>query len=143
MPYLIPCEVVELLLHRQHSIRIFKCVFYPVWLNRGDKRVMFTKISNTRSSGYPPYECLLGWCSRGDLVGLLGGLLGVAALELAHPPCLDHWHAPLDHCPPFEVAHLLDLLLHHLEPHPHLGLVEMLAWRKMFDLVLVEALQIP
>src|SRR5688572_10695758 len=53
MPYLIPREVVELLLHRQHPIRILKCFLYPVWLNRGNKRVMFTKMSNTRSSGYP------------------------------------------------------------------------------------------
>jgi hypothetical protein len=36
-----------------------------------------------------------------------------------------------------------NLLLHHLEPHPHLELVEMLAWRKMVDPVLVEALRIP
>jgi hypothetical protein len=53
MPYLIPREVVELLLHCQHPIRIFKCILYPVWLNRGDKRVMFTKMSDSRSSGYP------------------------------------------------------------------------------------------
>jgi hypothetical protein len=53
MPHLIPREVVELLLHREHPIRILKCFLYPVWLNRGNKRVMFTKMSNTRSSGYP------------------------------------------------------------------------------------------
>jgi hypothetical protein len=53
MPYLIPSEVVELLLHRHHSIRILECFLYPVWLNRGNKRVMFTKMSNTRSSSYP------------------------------------------------------------------------------------------
>src|SRR5688572_24396063 len=53
MPYLIPCEVVELLLHRQHPIQILKCFIYPVRLNRGNKRVMFTKMSNMRSSGYP------------------------------------------------------------------------------------------
>jgi hypothetical protein len=53
MSYLIPREVVEFLLHCQHPIRIFKCILYPVWLNRGNKRVMFTKMSNTRSSGYP------------------------------------------------------------------------------------------
>jgi hypothetical protein len=54
MSYLIPCEVVELLLHRQHPIRILKCFLYlyPMWLNRGNKRVMFTKMSNTRSSSY-------------------------------------------------------------------------------------------
>src|SRR5688572_7684694 len=53
MPYLIPREVVEFLLHCQHPIRILKCFLYPVWLNRGNKRVMFTKVSNTRSSSYP------------------------------------------------------------------------------------------
>jgi hypothetical protein len=53
MPYLIPREVVEFLLHRQHPIRIFKCILYPMWLNRGDKRVMFTKMSDSRSSCYP------------------------------------------------------------------------------------------
>src|SRR5690349_8675979 len=53
MPYLIHSEVVELLLHRHHPIRILKCFLYPVWLNRGNKRVMLTKMCNTRSSGYP------------------------------------------------------------------------------------------
>src|SRR5688572_33162172 len=53
MPYLVPREVVELLLHSHHPIRILKCFLYPVWLNRGNKRVMFTKMCNTRSSGYP------------------------------------------------------------------------------------------
>jgi hypothetical protein len=53
MPYLIPREVVEFLLHRQHPIQIFKCILNPVWLNRGDKRVMFTKMSDSRSSSYP------------------------------------------------------------------------------------------
>jgi hypothetical protein len=43
-----------------------------------------------------------------------------------HLPCLDHCHLPLDHCPPLEVAHLLDLLLHCLELDPRLRLVEML-----------------
>jgi hypothetical protein len=53
VPYLIPREVVELLLHRKHPVRILKCFLYSVSLNRGNKRVMFTKMSNTRSSGYP------------------------------------------------------------------------------------------
>jgi hypothetical protein len=53
MPYLIPHEVVELLLHCHHPVRISKCILYPVWLNRRHKRVMFTKMSNWRSSGYP------------------------------------------------------------------------------------------
>jgi hypothetical protein len=53
MPYLVPSEVVELLLHRHHPIRILKCFLYPMWLNRGNKRVMLTQMCNTRSSGYP------------------------------------------------------------------------------------------
>jgi hypothetical protein len=53
MSYLVPSEVVELLLHRHHPIRILKCFLYSVWLNRGNKRVMPTKMCNTRSSGYP------------------------------------------------------------------------------------------
>jgi hypothetical protein len=53
MPYLVPRKVVELLLHRHHPIRILKCLLYLVWLNRENKRVMFTKMSNTRSSSYP------------------------------------------------------------------------------------------
>jgi hypothetical protein len=66
----------------------------------------------------------------------------VAALVLAHPPFLDQLHLPLDHCRYLEVAHPLDLLLQHLEPHYHFGLAEMLAWRRMVDLVHVEALRI-
>jgi hypothetical protein len=59
----------------------------------------------------------------------------VAVLDRHHLPCLDHGHLPLDHCPPLEVVHLLDPHFYHLELDPHLGLVEMLAWRKMVDLV--------
>ena len=61
---------------------------------------------------------------------------------LAHLPCLCHGHLPLDHCPPVQVA-LLDLHFHHLKLDPHLGLVEMLAWKMTIDLVLVWALWIP
>jgi hypothetical protein len=53
MLYLIPPEVVELLLHSHHPVRISKCILYPVWINIRHKRVMFTKKSNSRSSGYP------------------------------------------------------------------------------------------
>ena len=67
----------------------------------------------------------------------------MAVLDLVHFPCLDHWHLPLDHCPPLEVAHLLDFHPHHLELVPHLGLVEMLDWKMTVDLVLREALRIP
>jgi hypothetical protein len=66
----------------------------------------------------------------------------VAALVL-HPPFLDHLYLPLDHCCHLEVAHLLDLLFHQLKPHPYFELVEMLAWRRMVDLVHLEALRIP
>ena len=62
---------------------------------------------------------------------------------LDHLPCLDHCHLSLDHCPPLEVAHPLDLHLHYLKPDPHLELAEMLGWKMMVDLVLVEALRIP
>jgi hypothetical protein len=53
MPYLIPCEVVEHLLHCHHLVWISKCILYPVWLNRRHKRLMFTKMSKSRLSGYP------------------------------------------------------------------------------------------
>jgi hypothetical protein len=70
----------------------------------------------------------------------------VAVLDpvlLDHLPCLDHCYLPLDHSPPLEVAHPLDLLLHCLEPGPHFELVEMLDLKMMVNLVLVEALRIP
>jgi hypothetical protein len=67
----------------------------------------------------------------------------VAVLDPDQLPCLDHWHLPLDHCHPLEVAHPLDLHFHHLELVPHLKFVEMLVWKMMVDLVLVEALRIP
>jgi hypothetical protein len=91
----------------------------------------------------PPYECHRELSSRGDLFESLGGLLGLAVFDpvfLAHLPCL---HLPLEHCPPLKMAHSLDLHLHYFEPDPHLQLVEMLAWKMMVDLVLVEALRIP
>jgi hypothetical protein len=53
MPYLIPCEFVELLLHRHYLVWISKCILYRLWLNRRHKRVIFTKMSNSRASGYP------------------------------------------------------------------------------------------
>jgi hypothetical protein len=66
----------------------------------------------------------------------------VAVLDPDHLPCLDHWHLPLDHCPPLEVA-LLDLYFHHLELDPNLELVEMLELKMMVDLVHVEAPRVP
>ena len=67
--------------------------------------------------------------------------MGEAVFDPVHLPCLDLCHLTLDHCPPLEVAHLLDLLLHHLEHVPHLELVEMFARKMMVDLMWV--LQIP
>jgi hypothetical protein len=94
----------------------------------------------------PAYEYCRGLSSRGDLFETLGGLLGVAVFDpvlFDHLTCLDHCHLPLDHCPPLEVAHPLDLHLHCLEFDPYLELEGMLAWKMMVDLVLVEALRIP
>jgi hypothetical protein len=51
--------------------------------------------------------------------------------------------SPLDQCPPLEVAHPIDLHLHHFEHDTHLELVEMLGWTMTVDLVLVWALRIP
>jgi hypothetical protein len=62
--------------------------------------------------------------------------------SLDHFPCLDHLHFPLDQCPPLEVAHRLDLDPRPIEPFPHLELVEMLVWKMMVDLVLVDVLRI-
>jgi hypothetical protein len=90
----------------------------------------------------PPYEYRQGWSSRGDIFVSLGGLLGAAVFDSDHLPCLNQLHIPLDRCPPLEVA-LLDLHFHHLELDPHLGLVEMLAWKMTVDLMLVWALRIP
>jgi hypothetical protein len=50
--------------------------------------------------------------------------------------------SPLDQCPP-EVTHCLDLHPLLLEHDTYLELVEILAWKMMVDLVLVEALRIP
>ena len=106
---------------------------------------MFTKMSDSRSSGYPlmniAEDGVHGVISLNRLVDS-----GVAVFDpefLDHLPCLDHCYLPLDHCPPLEVAQLLYFLLHHFEPDSHLELVEMLVWRKMVDLVLVVALRIP
>jgi hypothetical protein len=76
---------------------------------------------------------------------LLGGLLGAVVFDpefLNHLPCLDHIHLPLNQCPPLEVARCLDLDPRPLEPFPHLEFVDMLVWKMMVDLVLMEALWI-
>jgi hypothetical protein len=62
---------------------------------------------------------------------------------LVHLSCLYHYHLPLDHCPPLEVAHPLHLHLHHFEPDLHLEWVEKLGWKMTVDLVLVRAIRIP
>jgi hypothetical protein len=75
----------------------------------------------------------------GDLVELLGGLLGVVVFDLeslVHPPFLDQLHLPLDQRLLIMVAHCLELDLFILEPVPHLKLVEMLVWKMMVDLCL-------
>jgi hypothetical protein len=99
-------------------------------------------MSDTRSSSYPlmniAEDGVHGVISLHRLVDSW-----VAVLDPHHLPCLDHWHLPLDHCPPLEVAHLLDPHSYHLELDPHLKLVEMLDLKMMVDLVLVEALRIP
>jgi hypothetical protein len=69
--------------------------------------------------------------------------LGAVVFGLDHLPCLNHLHLPLYKCPSLGVAHCLDLDPRPLKPFPHLELVEMLVWKMMVDLVLVEALQIP
>jgi hypothetical protein len=62
--------------------------------------------------------------------------------SLTHLPCLHYHHLPIDQFPSLEVVHRLDVHPLLLEPRPHLELVEMLAWKMMVDLVLVEALRI-
>jgi hypothetical protein len=42
-PYIIAGEVVQLFVHCQQLIRIFKSFLYTHGLNKGDKRVMFNK----------------------------------------------------------------------------------------------------
>jgi hypothetical protein len=61
---------------------------------------------------------------------------------LDHLSYLDHLHLPFNQCPPLEVAHRLDLHPLLVEPCAHLELVEMLIWKMMVDLVLVEALRV-
>jgi hypothetical protein len=143
MPYLIPCEVVELLLHCYHRVRISKCILYPVWLNRRHKRVMFTKMSNSRSSGYPLVDvtkygvdgvislnCLVdSWMMWSLVLNLLIIFLFLIIFI-----------SPLIKCLPLEVAHRHDLDPRLPEPFPHLELVEMLMWMMTVDLVLVKAL---
>jgi hypothetical protein len=66
--------------------------------------------------------------------------VGVAVFDpefLDHLPYLDQLYLLLDHCPPLEVAHPLDLHLHCFEPDPHPELVEMLDWNMTVDLMLM------
>jgi hypothetical protein len=62
--------------------------------------------------------------------------------SLVHLPFVDQLHLPHDQCLPLEVAHCLDLDPLLLEPVPHLELLEMLVWKMMVDLMLVEALRV-
>jgi hypothetical protein len=93
-------------------------------------------MSDSRSSGYPLMNIAEDGVHRVISLNRLVDSWAWRSLTLFI------YHLPLDHCPPLEVAHLLDLL-HHLEPVPHLELVEMLVWKMMVDLVLMEALRIP
>jgi hypothetical protein len=71
--------------------------------------------------------------------------LGEAVFDtilLDHLPCLCYGHVPFDHCLPLEMAHLLEHLLHCLEPNLHLELLEMLTWKMTVDLELEWALWI-
>jgi hypothetical protein len=45
-PEFIPLEVVELFLHVHHLIQILQGFFYPERLNRRNKGVVLTEISN-------------------------------------------------------------------------------------------------
>jgi hypothetical protein len=60
---------------------------------------MFTKMSNSRSSGYPLVNVTkYGVDGVISLNCLIGGLLGVVVFDfefLDHIPCLDHIHPPL------------------------------------------------
>jgi hypothetical protein len=139
MPDLISREVVEFLLHCHHPVRISKCIFNPVWLNRRHKIIMFTKMRNSRMSGYP-FECHQGCSRRGGLVELLGGLLGEVVFDpesLVHPPSLAQLHLPFDQCHHLEVAHCLEFYRLILELVPHLVLMERLVWRMKVDLEFV------
>jgi hypothetical protein len=87
---------------------------------------MFTKMSDSRSSCYP----LLNIAEDGvhgviSLNRLVDSWVW-RSLTLIIFLVLINFISPIDHCPPLEVAHLLDLHLHCLESDPHLELVEML-----------------
>jgi hypothetical protein len=89
---------------------------------------MFTKMSNSRSSGYPlvnvtkngvdgviSLDCLVdSWVWQSLILNFLIIFLVMIIIS------------PFDQCPPLEVDHRLDLHPLLLEPYPHLELVEML-----------------
>jgi hypothetical protein len=110
---LIPLEL-ELFLYYHHPIEIPQCIFYLQRLKRRYKRVVFTKICNTRTSGYSLVYVSKEHVPRDDLFEWFGGLLGVAlefieVRSLLHPPCLDFSYLPFDY------FHHLELLAPHLE----------------------------
>jgi hypothetical protein len=51
-PHFVSLEVVEVLLHGQHPVRILQGFFYPERLNRRTKGVMLTEISQSLTSSY-------------------------------------------------------------------------------------------
>jgi hypothetical protein len=97
----------------------------------------------SRSSGYPLVDVSKNGVDEVISLNCLvdSWVVVFDSESLDHLPYLDHLHLSLDQCPPLEVAHRLDL---HplLQPFPHLELVEMLVWKMMVDLVLVETLRI-
>jgi hypothetical protein len=99
-------------------------------------------MSDTRSSGYPlmniAEDGVHGVISLYRLVDSWVWQFWILFIFLVLIIVISPYHFP-----PLEVAHLLDPHSHHLEHNPHLGLVEMIAWKMMVDLVLVEALRIP
>jgi hypothetical protein len=104
---------------------------------------MFTKMSDSRSSGYPLMNITENGVHGMISLNRLVDSWVWQSLTLIIFLVLINFISPIDPCPPLEVAHPLDLHLHCLEPDPHLELVEILAWKMMVDLVLVEALRIP
>jgi hypothetical protein len=96
-------------------------------------------MSNSRSSGYP----LMNVTKYGvDGVIYLNCLVDSWVWRSVISNLLIIFISPLDQCPPLEVVHRLDLHPLLVEPCPHFELVEMLVYKMMVDLVLVEALRV-
>ena len=100
-PYLVASEVIQLLLHSHHPIRITKCIFNPGWFQRRDKRIVLTKVSDTRTSSYPlsyvtkyvvdgmisldgvMYPWMVHWEDL-TLIKMLYSALGINPIHLCH-----------------------------------------------------------